>query len=294
MCSVLFRPLTTTDEMQHQWSDGTSVSEFVESFVKPNDRLTSFERLEIYNRQYWFRALDSMSEDFPGLCALLGQKKFHALSVAYLTEHQSASWTLRNLGSRLPQFIEDNPQLTKPKTAMAQDMTRFEWAQILAFDEARLAPLEGDGLLGSDAAIMRLGLQPYLSLLELHYEVDEFALALKKNEQSMRSGASNALNEASKPVASKRVKAPNKRKIWLVVHRFHNSVYYKRLEREGFLMLGALRDGLSVAAAVEHALADANAEEDWASKIKMWFENWASLGWFCRPQTRNSKSKLTP
>ncbi len=28
-------------------------------FIKPNDRLTSFERLEIYNRHYWFRVLSA-------------------------------------------------------------------------------------------------------------------------------------------------------------------------------------------------------------------------------------------
>ena len=35
--------------------------------VKPNDRLTSTERLNIYHRQYWYRILDSFNEDFPGL-----------------------------------------------------------------------------------------------------------------------------------------------------------------------------------------------------------------------------------
>jgi len=41
-------------------------------YIKPNDRLTSFERLEIYNRQYWFRVLGGLAEDFPGLRAVLG------------------------------------------------------------------------------------------------------------------------------------------------------------------------------------------------------------------------------
>jgi hypothetical protein len=35
-------------------------------FIKPNDRLSSFERLEIYNRQYWFRVLDCLYDDYPG------------------------------------------------------------------------------------------------------------------------------------------------------------------------------------------------------------------------------------
>ena len=35
-----------------------------DTFIKPNDRLTSFERLEIYNRQYWFRLIDCFYDRF--------------------------------------------------------------------------------------------------------------------------------------------------------------------------------------------------------------------------------------
>ncbi len=51
-----------------------SVSAEGRQFVKPNDRLTATERLDIYHRQYWYRILDSFDEDFPGLCAVLGDR----------------------------------------------------------------------------------------------------------------------------------------------------------------------------------------------------------------------------
>ena len=41
---------------------------------KTEDRFTSFERLEIYNRQYWFRVIAAVAEDFPALSAVLGEK----------------------------------------------------------------------------------------------------------------------------------------------------------------------------------------------------------------------------
>ena len=44
--------------------------------IKPNDRLSSLERLQIYSRSYWFRILDSFTEDFPGLRAIVGEKQF--------------------------------------------------------------------------------------------------------------------------------------------------------------------------------------------------------------------------
>ena len=72
MARAVMQPLTASEHMQQTAPDGKSMRAYASRFIKPNDRLTSFERLEIYNRQYWFRLLSSMIEDFPGLRAVLG------------------------------------------------------------------------------------------------------------------------------------------------------------------------------------------------------------------------------
>ena len=50
------RPLTRDDGMQRmqRWR---ATAEVAARFIKPNDRLNSFERLQIYNQQYWWRLL---------------------------------------------------------------------------------------------------------------------------------------------------------------------------------------------------------------------------------------------
>ncbi len=111
---AVMRPLARGDAMQRKWIDGRPTKKIAESFIKPNDRLTSFERLEIYNRQYWFRVRDCFYEDYPGLRAILGDKKFERLADAYLAKYPSQSYTLRNLGSRLVKFLEANPRWTSP------------------------------------------------------------------------------------------------------------------------------------------------------------------------------------
>ena len=69
-----------------------------DAFIKPNDRLTSFERLEIYNRQYWFRIIDCFYDDYPGLRAVLGERKFSQLCRAYLAKyHKNEATILSNL-----------------------------------------------------------------------------------------------------------------------------------------------------------------------------------------------------
>jgi len=101
MARAVMQPLTAAERMQNHGPDGKSMRAYASRFIKPNDRLSSFDRLEIYNRQYWFRLLSSMIEDFPGLRAVLGDRKFEAMSKAYLMDCPSQSFTLRNLGSRL-------------------------------------------------------------------------------------------------------------------------------------------------------------------------------------------------
>jgi hypothetical protein len=83
------RPLTADFEMQRMAEDGQSTEEIAASYISPNARLSSFERLEIYNRQYWFRLISVVSEDFPTLNAVIGAKRFDALILAYLHRNPS-------------------------------------------------------------------------------------------------------------------------------------------------------------------------------------------------------------
>jgi hypothetical protein len=284
MGGALYRPLVNDDEdLAPAWTDGRPTSSLVGEFLKPNDRLTSEERLAIYARSYWFRLFDCLYDDFPGLRSLLGEKKFHAFARAYLAHHPSASWTLRNLGSRIVSFIEQEPQWTAPRTAIARDIALFEWAQVLAFDEARHEALKGDDLLGSNPDELRLGLQPYLVLVEVNHAVDDYFMAVRSRDSGMRGEASNTLDHVPKRAAVKRLPLPKKQKIWLAVHRCDTDIYFKRIAREAFLLFNALRAGQTVSAALETALREADPAEDWATHIKELFENAASLGWFCSP-----------
>ena len=69
---VTRQPLTPSERMRPRLPDGRLVREIANALIKPNDRMTSFERLQIYNQQYWFRIMGSLSEDFPGLRSLVG------------------------------------------------------------------------------------------------------------------------------------------------------------------------------------------------------------------------------
>ena len=280
------QPLTPTERMQRKAPGGGKMSAYASRFIKPNDRLTSFERLEIYNRQYWFRVLSSMIEDFPGLRAVLGERHFEEMSKAYLCENPSRSFTLRNLGSRLEAWLRKHPKWAAAKQKLALDIVRLEWADIEAFDGKAEEALRPEDLSAGAGPNLRLKLQPYIQLLDLHYPVDDLLLEVRKEDEDT-DFASNAFQERRK---HKRVQAVAKLKpaeIYLVVHRVDYSVYFRRVDREEYLILSALRQGKPLGKAIEIAFGKSSiAPREQASSVQGWFQNWAALGWFCRAEKK--------
>jgi len=277
MAGAVMRPLARDGGMQGRWDDGRPMPQVAGSFIKPNDRLTSFERLEIYNRQYWLRIKDCFYDDYPGVRAVLGDGAFERLASAYLKEHPSHSFTLRNLGRSLVAFLEKEPRLIPPPRELAIDMARLEWAHIEAFDNEAKAPLEMDSLLGADPAEIHLQLQPHLTLLRFGYAVDEFLIQVKQGER-LRSEASNAMDQHQSRRRARLKRTLKPETVFLAVHRHHDTVFYKRLNSAQFRLLSAFRANASL----EQACLDLG--DAGAGDVQSWFQGWAALGWFCQLQ----------
>ena len=280
---VIRQPLTEEETMREQTLDGRSTRQIAEEIIKPNDRLTSVERLEIYNRVYWFRLLSSLADDFPGLRAVIGQEKFDQVLLGYLTELPSISFTLRDLGSRLEAWLRTHPASISGHERMALDIVRLEWADIEAFDALQLPTLTQKELaaLGEDPVFH---LQPHLQLLDLAYPMDEFLLKIRETEEPENDISSNVVvMESTETKPAQQVPLPKAKKVFLAVHRQENIVYFKRLKPEAFALLRALQQGQPLSQAIESSV-------NWSGKklervmeqLHDWFANWAELGWFCR------------
>jgi hypothetical protein len=287
MARAVMTPLTPSERMRNVAPDGRSLRAVANKIIKPNDRLTSFERMEIYNRQYWFRVLSGFAEDFPGLRAVLGTRAFDRVAQAYLKDCPSQSFTMRNIGSQLETWLKKHPKFAAPRQQLALDMVRLEWGEINAFDGKRETPLKPADLAEANPAKLRLRLQPYLSLLDLKYPVDDLLLEVRKNSEEA-SVASNAFSERHK---TKRIAAVARMKpspIFLAVHRMDEEVYFRRLEPEEFAILSSLREGKPLNAAIEAALRKSATPADARPLlVQKWFQTWSTLGWFC-PWTKAS------
>jgi hypothetical protein len=281
MAAAIMAPLGPADGIATRTPGGRSMEAEAGEIITPNDRLTSVERLEIYARSYWYRLLDCFADDFPGLRAVLGQRTFDRLARAYLAELPSRSYTLRNLGSRLRPWLETHPGYAGQNLALALDMVRLEWAHIEAFDGPAERVLGPEDLVELNPDMV-FRLQPYLTLLDLRYPVDDLRIQIQDLPEG-HAGASNAvLRSKERRVVQRHSVKPEA--IFLAVHRHEDSVYYRRVEPDEFRLLKTLGSGKPVGEAIESVFADSDvAGEELGTRIQEWFAAWSQNGWFCHP-----------
>jgi hypothetical protein len=269
MFGKVVRPLTPDQHMRLEGEPGTELAE-IDSVISPNTKLSAFERLEVYNRQYWFRLFEAMDQDYPALSKLLGQNLFRKLCEAYLTELPSASYTLRDLGSRLESWLARQPQYGGKYPEAALDVAPLEWAYVEAVDAAEHPSVKPEDLAAAGEQA-KLRLQPFIRLVDLHCPVDEFAAEAHGYDFARRD------RRFFGKARFKFIAEP----FTVAVYRRDDFVAQTPIDPEAVTLLKALSDGKSLGDALEFAfLGSSLPAEQIAPKVQQWFQTWSRLGWF--------------
>lgn len=214
--------------------------------MKPGSNLSSEERLELYHRQYWFRVLDSIAEDFPILRKMAGEKRFWNLMEAYLSACPSGSFTLRHLGRRMAEFVSTWDELDDTERRWFSAIAELEYSYMEIFEAAEYEPVAPDQL-----ATAELVLQPHVILLDLPVPAD-----LCEDWETFS------------PTAEQPV--------WIAVWRGENRGRLQgRLDDVEFELLKRLQAG----GTLEQLFAEPASREPSPEEISMWFTNWQSRGW---------------
>jgi hypothetical protein len=280
MAALVMQPLTLQERTRSRDASGRFTAREAADFIRPNDRLTSVERLEIYNRQYWFRLFSSFEEDFPALQAVLGQRRFQRLMRAYLEACPSTSFSLRNLGSQLTRWLRDNPSWTEPDQELALEVATLEWAHIEAFDSAAWPKLTPEAV-GKIGPRSRLTLQPYLRLLQANHPVDDAVIAWRNPDSGGTTSNSALATHAKRHL--RRLRNLPREDVYLAVHRSEDTVYYRRLVAEDFRLLSALQSNATLEEAIEVAFTHSTMRaEDQPRHLQSAFQYWIAMGWICR------------
>jgi Putative DNA-binding domain len=267
---IVMRPLTSENHMRIVGEDGRELAE-IDSVIAPNSKLSAFERLEVYNRQYWFRLFEALDTDFPALIKLVGKERFRELAEAYISDCPSQSYTLRDLGSRLANWLVANPEKAGEQPEAAADVAKLEWAYVEAFDAAELPPAKAEEIAaaGEDA---KLRLQPHIRFVELQTAVDEFTAKAHDNEFGRREKQNRRFGkDRFKPGET----------FTVAVYRKDDQVAQLPLENEAVVLVKAIADGKPLGDALESAFLNGTIPaEQIAPKIQQWFAVWSGLQWF--------------
>lgn len=245
---------------RHALSNDATFRAFADEHIAGSARLSPVEQLEIYREQFWLRHTSSLVEDFPGLGGILGQGDWEKLVEQYLVEVAPVSYTLRDLGARLPELIETATWL--PHRALCLDMARLELAYIEVFDAQDFPPLSPERL----AAIpeesfgeARLLVAPWVRLLRVRYPVADLRRRLRA--------------ESDEPVA-----IPDERPQQLVVYRQDLRLWDLPLSEVAFGFLSELAAGRTLNEAAERVALSAEAEAELSGNIGAWLAQWSSKG----------------
>jgi hypothetical protein len=137
--------------------------------LRPSPRGATPETLlDVYQTGYRIRLADFVSQDHPGLRAILGDEAFDALVDDYIDQCPSRDPNARWFTTGLPDFMRENARWRDDGAAVS--MALFERAMVDAFDSADETPVTVQALADLRPTIGRDLLSnstPSLTLLEL-------------------------------------------------------------------------------------------------------------------------------
>ena len=133
--TLLYQSITDPDGTKESIGEERGlVPGVIEALVCGDERLSAFERVDIYANAYFYRLLECLGEDFPATLAVLGEDNFAALVRGYLLEHRPTEPSIAYAGLYLADFLNDH-SFTKRWPFIA-DLARLERAVLEVFHAA--------------------------------------------------------------------------------------------------------------------------------------------------------------
>jgi hypothetical protein len=225
--------------------------ENIQEHVYDSKNLMAHQRFGVYQRSYYLRLLKCMREQFPALCYSLGEQLFTDFAREYLQTYPSKSYTLYELGTRFPLYLEqtrpDKEESEENKELWIDfmiDLAHFELSLFLMFD----APGDEGKTFASPANFdNQLNLQSCFKLGIYGFDVAHYYHQVKQKK-------------------SPEFPQPQRLLIALVRHNYHTQTI--PLKDTHYALLKSLEKGLTIKQALEMVAIRFNL--DLATVISSW------------------------
>ncbi len=238
-----------------------SIKDETKRYITSTPKLKSFERMEIYNQQYWYRLLTIMQDEFPILRHLIGIEAFNSLVENYLREYPSASHFLSELQDHFIPFIEKHYDIENDKTLL--DAVKFDFAYSKAFEAKEILPLDPQKLSPAQQQTLselKLTLQNHIYLFEFDYDFNTYRDLVVDDPEEI--------------IFPELIKNHHFR----IIFRQNNVVYSTEITELQYALLNEFKRGSSIENAI--ALLEERFSEDQFKLLQEWFSEWISKGFF--------------
>jgi hypothetical protein len=161
---------------------------FSRSVIDNNDAinpwLTESETpaLAIYSNAYQIRLQETLMQDYPALRQLLGDDAFNTLVSEFIREYPSVSFSLRNFGQLLPDFL--STQVHYRQQPYLAELAAFEWQLTDVFDvvDTPIATIEDMANIPPQAwPSLTVKLHTSIRWLTMKWNIGDIYPALKTN-----------------------------------------------------------------------------------------------------------------
>lgn len=136
--AALMQPLTGEDRAGTPFAalalaENSRPRERVLAHLTPSEKLGPRERFSLYHRQYWYRIIDSIAEDFPRTRGLLGEDVFWLCVEQYLIANPPRDSTLLSLGWAFADFLLHANAVRPEARLWANALACAEYAKLSVF-----------------------------------------------------------------------------------------------------------------------------------------------------------------
>lgn len=262
--SIITRPIDDHSCINPIAPSGASIEQEATKYIAPSPTLCSHQRIELYNQQYWWRLLSTLHEAFPLVVRMFGYSAFNnKIGTPYIVKYPSQHWSLGLLGSRLPQWADE--EYHEEDRQLVNDAIAIDWAFNASFIAGELPPITLEDLdQGEKLLDLPLTLQPHIHLFKLNYNM--FAARRDFLKEEVEHWAINPFPDL-----------PRKKTYHFILYRdTHNQVGWKSLAPAEYALLKQFETPCSITSALKWLETQ---HEEAEKGLQGWFQRWIRHGW---------------
>lgn len=262
--AIIARGTVTNSRINSKTPSGNSIVDEAAKYIAPSPTLQPWERMEIYNQQYWWRLLNIMHEIFPLAVRLFGYKDFNALlATPFLEKYPVDTWSLNNFAERFPQWILDNYH--ESDKMLIHDAICVDLAFNRGFFAEDRPHLQFDRNEMENFLQIPVTLQPWITVFRLPYDLFPFRAEVIKDKDG------DYFLDHPLP---KLDKAPSD---FIVYRDFSLNMRWDRLEAGEYDILSRLKNGMTLKQA--SAFLPKNLIQQ---NLPAWLSSWTSDHWLVK------------